>query len=81
MIAADQHERPISNSPSSIGGSSTFFDRGSLSLRLVVCGPAQLARFPGSVLGAWFAGPHSPWSQNFAPPAPQLIARPRSRAS
>src|SRR5947208_15006620 len=37
---------------------------------LAVCGPAPVTRLSGSAPGTCFAGPHSPWSPPFAPPAP-----------
>src|SRR5918992_505046 len=36
--------------------------------------PTPVTRLPGSVSGACFAGPHSPWSLPLAPPTPQRIA-------
>ncbi len=38
--------------------------------KLSVCGPAPVTPLPGSVSGACFAGPHSPWSAPLAPPTP-----------
>src|SRR6266436_871684 len=35
-----------------------------------VCAPAPVTRLCGSASGTCFAGPHSPWSPPFAPPAP-----------
>src|SRR4029077_3284944 len=46
-----------------------------------VCKPAPLTRVPGTVPGACFAGPHSPWPPPLAPPAPQRIAPLCSSAS
>src|SRR5436189_1210897 len=37
---------------------------------LAVCVPAPVTRLSGSAPGTCFAGPHSPWSPPFAPPAP-----------
>ena len=48
---------------------------------LAVRGPAPGSRAPGSVSGACFADPRSPWSPALAPPAPQPVARLRSSAS
>src|SRR6266436_2170992 len=42
-----------------------------------VCEPASLTRLCGAESGACVAGPHSPWSPPFAPPAPQRLAPPR----
>jgi hypothetical protein len=53
----------------------------SVSSRLVARGPALVTRFPGSVPGACFAGPHSSRSPPFAPPAPPPVARFCSLAS
>jgi len=53
----------------------------SFALRLSVHGPAPGSREPGSVSGAWFAGPHSPWSPALAPPTPRPVARLCSSAS
>src|SRR6266568_864407 len=50
-------------------------------LYAAVCEPAPLTRVPGTVPGACFAGPHSPWLPPLAPPAPQRIAPPCSSAS
>src|SRR5258707_12547582 len=44
---------------------------------LAVCAPAPVTRLRGSASGACFAGPHSPWSPPFAPPAPWQLAPPR----
>jgi hypothetical protein len=41
---------------------------------LSVCVPAPVTRLCGSESGTCFAGPHSPWSPPFAPPAPRRIA-------
>src|SRR6476660_9287365 len=41
---------------------------------LSVCVPAPVTRLCGSESGTCFAGPHSPLSPPFAPPAPQRIA-------
>src|SRR5258705_12189782 len=41
---------------------------------LAVCVPAHVTRLPVSASGACFAGPHSPWSSPFAPPAPWQLA-------
>src|SRR4029077_4886013 len=46
-----------------------------------VCEPASLTRLCGAESGACVAGPHSPWSPPFAPPAPQRIAPLCSSAS
>jgi hypothetical protein len=48
---------------------------------LAVCVPAPVSRLPGSESGTCFAGPHSPRSAPFAPPAPQRMAPPCSPAS
>src|SRR5271169_557298 len=50
-------------------------------LRLGVCVPAPVTRFPGAAPGTCFAGAHSPWPPPFAPPAPQPVARLCSSAS
>ena len=50
-------------------------------LRLSVRGPAPVTCQPGSVSGACFADPRSPWSQALAPPAPPPAARLCSSAS
>src|SRR6201993_3845178 len=42
-----------------------------------VCEPASLTRLCGAESGACVAGPHSPWSPPFAPPAPRRLAPPR----
>src|SRR6516165_1817039 len=42
-----------------------------------VCVPAPVTRLPGSASGTCFAGPHSPWSPPFAPPAPLQLPPPR----
>src|SRR5258708_12188929 len=42
-----------------------------------VCAPAPVTRLRGSASGTCFAGPHSPWSPPFAPPAPWQLAPPR----
>jgi hypothetical protein len=55
--------------------------RASFALRLSVRGPAPGSRAPGSVSGACFADPRSPWSPALAPPAPQPVARLCSSAS
>jgi hypothetical protein len=46
-----------------------------------VCEPASLTRLCGAESGACVAGPHSPWSPPFAPPAPQRFAPLCSSAS
>ena len=51
-----------------------MFDVEALSL-LDVCGPAIGARFPGSVSGACFAVPHSPWPPLLAPSPPHPVSR------
>src|SRR5271166_2769039 len=61
-------------------------ERGELSLLPLPCGfavsgPAPGSRAPGSVSGACFADPRSPWSPALAPPAPQPVARLCSSAS
>ena len=48
-----------------------------LPLRLAVCVPAPVTGLPGSASGTCFAGPHSPWSPPFAPPAPLRLAPPQ----
>src|SRR5271155_984502 len=48
---------------------------------LAVRGPAPGSRAPGSVSGACFADPRSPWSPALAPPAPPPVARLCSSAS
>src|SRR5262249_62394362 len=48
---------------------------------LVVCGPSLVTHFPGTVPGACFVGPHSPWSPPLAPPTPQRTDPPCSSAS
>ena len=45
---------------------------GCVTAKSSVCVPAPVTRLPGSASGACFAGPHSPWSPPFAPPAPRL---------
>jgi hypothetical protein len=45
---------------------------GCVTAKTSVCVPAPVTRMPGSASGACFAGPHSPWSPPFAPPAPRL---------
>src|SRR6266446_2140407 len=42
-----------------------------------VCEPASVTRLCGAESGACAAGPHSPWSPPFAPPAPRRLAPPR----
>src|SRR5208282_89795 len=49
--------------------------------RLAVCDPAPGTRLPGPAPGACFAGPHSPWSLPFAPPAPPRLGPHCSPAS
>ena len=60
-------------------------ERGELSLLPLPCGfpyaVQRLGRAPGSVSGAYFADPRSPWSPALAPPAPQPVARLCSSAS
>ena len=61
-------------------------ERGELSLLPLPCGfPYAVqrpgSRAPGSVSGACFADPRSPWSPALAPPAPQPVARLCSSAS
>src|SRR5262249_9457655 len=46
-----------------------------------VCEPASLTHLCGAESGACVAGPHSPWSPPFAPPAPQRFAPLCSSAS
>src|SRR5712672_393869 len=46
-----------------------------------VCEPASVTRLCGAESGACAAGPHSPWSPPFAPPAPQRFAPLCSSAS
>ena len=50
-------------------------------LYAAVCEPASLTRLCGAESGACVAGPHSPWSPPFAPPAPQRFAPLCSSAS
>src|ERR1700736_4435928 len=44
-------------------------------LRLSVCAPASVARFPGAVSGTCNAGSHSPRPPPFAPSPPLPVAR------
>ena len=50
-------------------------------LYAAVCEPASLTRLCGATSGACVAGPLSPWSPPFAPPAPQRFAPLCSSAS